>query len=168
MAILEPLCIKKKVRLPFSHLLTLLMETPAKRTVNNFRDFPGGPVVRNLPCNAGDAGSIPGRGTNTQHAAGQLSSHTTTTESTCPSQSLCAKAKDPTRRNKDLKQPDKYFLKRITNKGLIHKDKDNRGVRRADVGRLKGRVTSPAGKLPLLLQGGWRLRAPLVRKAFPF
>ena len=22
-------------------------------------DFPGGPTVKNLPCNAGDAGSIP-------------------------------------------------------------------------------------------------------------
>ena len=27
------------------------------------RDLPGGPVVRNLPCNAGDAGSISGQGT---------------------------------------------------------------------------------------------------------
>ena len=26
------------------------------------RDFPGGPVVKNPPYNAGDAGSIPGRG----------------------------------------------------------------------------------------------------------
>ena len=25
----------------------------------NLRDFPGGPVVKNLPSNAGDAGSIP-------------------------------------------------------------------------------------------------------------
>ena len=25
--------------------------------------FPGGPVVKNLPCNAGDVGSIPDRGT---------------------------------------------------------------------------------------------------------
>ena len=25
--------------------------------------FPGGPVVKNLPCKAGDAGSIPGQGT---------------------------------------------------------------------------------------------------------
>ena len=24
--------------------------------------FPGGPVVKNLPCNAGDTGSIPGLG----------------------------------------------------------------------------------------------------------
>ena len=23
-------------------------------------EFPGGPVVQNLPCNAGDAGSVPG------------------------------------------------------------------------------------------------------------
>ena len=27
------------------------------------RDLPGGPVVTNLPCNAGDAGSIPGQET---------------------------------------------------------------------------------------------------------
>ena len=27
------------------------------------QDFPGGPVVENLPFNAGDAGSIPGQGT---------------------------------------------------------------------------------------------------------
>ena len=26
-------------------------------------DFPGGPVVKNLPCNAGGAGSISGQGT---------------------------------------------------------------------------------------------------------
>ena len=25
-------------------------------------DFPDGPVVKNLPCNAGDMGSIPGPG----------------------------------------------------------------------------------------------------------
>ena len=27
------------------------------------KDFPGGPVVKNLPSNAGDAGLIPDRGT---------------------------------------------------------------------------------------------------------
>ena len=43
------------------------------------RDFPGGPVVKNLPANAGDTGSIadPGR----RHMpAGQLSPCTMTTE----------------------------------------------------------------------------------------
>ena len=34
------------------------------------RDFPGGPVVKNLPSNVGDAGSIPGRGTKISHATG--------------------------------------------------------------------------------------------------
>ena len=49
------------------------------------RDFPGGPVVKNLPCSAGDTGSIPGQGTKIPHAALQhgwvlqlLSPHTTT------------------------------------------------------------------------------------------
>ena len=37
------------------------------------RDFPGGPVVKNLPCNAGDVGSIPDRGAKASHAAEQLS-----------------------------------------------------------------------------------------------
>ena len=43
--------------------------------------FPGSPVVKNLPSNAGDAGSIPGWGTKIPHAAGQLS--------------LCSTVKDP-------------------------------------------------------------------------
>ena len=43
-------------------------------------DFPGGPVVKNPPSNAGDSGSIPGGGTKTSHAAGQVSPHATTTE----------------------------------------------------------------------------------------
>ena len=30
---------------------------------NGFRDFPGGPAVRSLPCNAEDMGLIPGWGT---------------------------------------------------------------------------------------------------------
>ena len=28
----------------------------------DFKDFPGGPVVKTLPSNAGDVGSIPGHG----------------------------------------------------------------------------------------------------------
>ena len=31
-------------------------------------DFRGGPVVKNLPANAGDVGLIPGQGTKTQHS----------------------------------------------------------------------------------------------------
>ena len=31
--------------------------------LNELRDFPGGPVVKNLLCNAEDIGSIPGQGT---------------------------------------------------------------------------------------------------------
>ena len=46
------------------------------------RDFPGGPVVKNPPYNAGDVGLIPGQGTKIPHAAGQLSPSDTTTELT--------------------------------------------------------------------------------------
>ena len=34
------------------------------------KEFLGGPVVKNLPCNARDAGSIIGQGTNIPHVAG--------------------------------------------------------------------------------------------------
>ena len=39
-------------------------------------------MVKNLPSNAGDVGSIPGRGTKIPHVAGQLSPCATTTELT--------------------------------------------------------------------------------------
>ena len=45
-------------------------------------DFPGGPVVGNLPCNTGDVGSTPGLGTKIPHAMGQLTPRATT-ESQC-------------------------------------------------------------------------------------
>ena len=45
------------------------------------RDFPGGPVVKSPPSNAGDTGSIPGWGTK---IAGQLSPRAAT--KTQPSQ----------------------------------------------------------------------------------
>ena len=44
------------------------------------RYFPGGPVVKNLPCNTGDAGSIPGRGSKIPHAMRQLSLRAITRE----------------------------------------------------------------------------------------
>ena len=45
-----------------------------------FGDFPGGPVVKNLPSNAGDEGLIPGLGTKIPHALEQLSPPDTTRE----------------------------------------------------------------------------------------
>lgn len=38
----------------------------------NFQDFPGVPVVKNLPANTGDIGSIPGLGLKSSHAVRQL------------------------------------------------------------------------------------------------
>lgn len=40
---------------------------------NQTADFLSGPVMKNPPCNAGDAGSIPSRGTKSPHASKQLS-----------------------------------------------------------------------------------------------
>ena len=41
---------------------------------NQHWDLPGGPVVKNLPCNTGDVGSLPSQGTRTKipHALRQL------------------------------------------------------------------------------------------------
>ena len=47
-------------------------------------DFPGGPVVKNPPSNAGDMGLIPGQGTKIPHALGQLSPCTATREASSP------------------------------------------------------------------------------------
>ena len=46
------------------------------------RYFPGSPVVKNPPCNAGVTGLTPGPGTKIPHATGQPSSPATATEST--------------------------------------------------------------------------------------
>ena len=48
-----------------------------------FRDFSGGPGVKNLPSNAGDMDSIPGWGTKIPLVKGQISPHSATVEPTC-------------------------------------------------------------------------------------
>ena len=73
------------------------------------RDFPFGPVVKNPPSNAVDAGSIPGWGTKIPHAAEQLSLRTVTTEHACSgarttrepraAQLLSLRALEPVRNN---------------------------------------------------------------------
>ena len=60
-------------------------------------DFPGGPVVKNLPSNAGDAGSILGQGTKIPHAEGQLSPCAPQLLSSCTSmrEPVCRKLQSP-------------------------------------------------------------------------
>ena len=58
-----------------------LQKVPIKKVMGG---FPGGPVVKNPPSKAGDAGSIPGRGTEIPRATGQLSQSTATTEPVHP------------------------------------------------------------------------------------
>ena len=49
------------------------------------RNFPGGPLVKNLSFNVGDAGSIPGQETKVPHAVEQLSLRAAIRESPPPS-----------------------------------------------------------------------------------
>ena len=48
------------------------------------QDFPGGKVVKNLPSNAGDSGSIPGWGTKIPHTTGKLSRRVAATRAHVP------------------------------------------------------------------------------------
>ena len=66
--------------LPLSH-----QESPTNihRGNNNDRDFPGGPVVKNLPSNAGYVGSKSDQGTKIPLALEQLNPWVTTTEPMC-------------------------------------------------------------------------------------
>ena len=56
-------------------------------------DYPGGPVIKNSPCNAGDVGSTLDQGTKIPHAVEQLNSSATT--------------HGPMRHNKDPARPKK-------------------------------------------------------------
>ena len=47
------------------------MDLPKSLCYMQLWDFPGGPVVENPSCNAGDIGSIPDGGTKIPHVAGQ-------------------------------------------------------------------------------------------------
>ena len=64
------------------------------------RDSPGGPLVKNPPCNAGDARSMPGQGAKLPHATDHLSPTTAITEPVSHNWSPCAAVKDPARHNK--------------------------------------------------------------------
>ena len=67
---------EKEIKTAMRHHFTATKKTMLKKK----GDFPGGPVVKNLPANAGGTGSIPGLGTKIPHAMGQLNPCTTTTE----------------------------------------------------------------------------------------
>ena len=59
------------------------------------RDVPHGPVVKNLLCNAGDVGSIPGWRPKIPHAAEKLSPCATTTGAQVTQlESLCTAMED--------------------------------------------------------------------------
>ena len=54
-----------------------------------WKDFPGGAVVKNLPCNTGDMSLIPGSGTGISHALQQQG------PCTVPAEPVCSGARKP-------------------------------------------------------------------------
>ena len=92
----------------------IIREMQVKITVSN---FPGGPVIKNLPSNARDAGSIPGQGTKIPHASEQPSA--ATPEAACSGvcmpqleRSLHATAKTPRAPTKTGHSPQKSPTRR--------------------------------------------------------
>ena len=75
-------------------------------------DFPGGPVVKNSPSSAGDAGSIPGRGTKIPHVAGKLTPRATTRETRTPQWRPSAAKKNKTKQ-KSLPLPSFLFFTKL-------------------------------------------------------
>ena len=75
-----------------------------------FGDFPGGPVVRNLPSNAGDVGSIPGWGTKSPQATGNEAIHSccnprTARETQCSQKRKKSRSASPTGARKGEGKP---------------------------------------------------------------
>ena len=58
-------------------------------------DFPVGPVVKNPPSNAEDAGSIPGQGTNIPRAEGQARMSQLLSPCASMRESMCCKLQSP-------------------------------------------------------------------------
>ena len=81
-------------------------------------DFPGGPVVKNLPSNGEDTSLIHGWGTKIPHASGQLSWRAATAEPRHSGASALPQEK-PLYHNKDLEQPKKK--KKKTKKNTLLK-----------------------------------------------
>ena len=71
---------------------SLYLYVPCKSHLPKLQNmhFPPGPLVKNLPSNAGDEGSILGQGTKIPHATRQLSPYTTTREAHVPHQRASA------------------------------------------------------------------------------
>ena len=78
------------------------------------RDFPGGPVVKNLLSNAGDTDLIPGQGTKIPHAMGQLSPCVTTREkASCCGEDLACCNCDPTKPKQNKTTAKREWANRI-------------------------------------------------------
>ena len=71
-------CIGRQVLYHFCHLGS--PESKMKSNIKGWGSSLGASVVKNLPCNAGDTGWNPGRGTKIPHAVEQPSPCTTTAE----------------------------------------------------------------------------------------
>ena len=54
------------------------LRSPHAATKKDPGDFPGGPVAKSPPYNAGDTGLIPGQGTTIPHAMWQVCPHAAT------------------------------------------------------------------------------------------
>ena len=95
------------------------------------QDFPGGPVVKNPPYNAGDAGSIPGQGTNIPRAMGQLGLPATTTElSRLSERAHVPQTTQPTRSGACKPQLERENLQATTREKPVHRNERSHMLQR--------------------------------------
>ena len=87
----------------------------------HLRDFPCGPVVKNLPFNAGDVGSVPGEGTKILRATEQLSLGTATAEPVCHNQTALQANAEPVCHNRSVHH--KQMLSPCATTSVHHKQK---------------------------------------------
>ena len=88
----------------------------AENKIDGDWGFPGSPMVKNPPCNAGDLGGILSCESKIPHAAGQQSPCTITTKLACPGtrepqlEKLALCNKDPVSRNCVPMQPNEKYI----------------------------------------------------------
>ena len=89
-------------------------------------------MVKNLPFNAGDVGSVPGRGTKIPHAAGQLSPHAKTAEVACLNKRAhVPQTTEPTRPGACMPQLERENLHATTREKPVHLNRRSRVPQRA-------------------------------------
>ena len=96
------------------------------RNKGYYGDFPGGPVVKNPPSNAGNVSSIPGQGTKIPHVSRQLNPRATTIELVRLNEKVCVlQTTEPTRSGAQAPQLEREKPHATTREKLMRLNKSS-------------------------------------------